>query len=113
MPEITFLVQGSEEEPYQIHARRIGTGFRMSCSCKAGQFGMWCKHRANLLAGDASAAIDPSPDAMATLQSLVEGTDAATVAQELKDALGALDRAKKHADKLKKRFAALLDGKIE
>lgn len=113
MHEITLLVQGSEPEPYRITARRIGHRFRMSCSCKAGRFHTWCKHRAALIAGDLSIATDPPADAAQTLASLLDGSDAEAVAQRLLTALAEADAAKKKADLLKKEFAALLDAVID
>lgn len=108
MDPLTFHVQGSDPLPYTLVARRDGSTFRMTCTCRAGIFGSWCKHRAALLAGDHSKATCDQPDAVTTLQAMLADSDAAAIAREIHSALVDLEAAQKRVDALKKQFAAIL-----
>jgi len=49
-----FKVLGSEGDIYEIGFTQSPQGLKVTCSCKAGQNGMFCRHRLQLLAGDFS-----------------------------------------------------------
>ncbi len=49
-----FKVLGSEGDIYEIGFTQSPEGLKVTCSCKAGQNGMFCRHRMQLLAGDFS-----------------------------------------------------------
>ena len=46
-----FLVQGSSAEPYEVTFVQAGKELSASCTCQAGQNGLHCKHRLNILEG--------------------------------------------------------------
>ncbi|ETS31050.1 MULTISPECIES: SWIM zinc finger family protein [Photorhabdus] len=52
MEKINFLVQGSAEEPYKATFIKDGKDFLAFCTCPAGENGMYCKHRINIINGD-------------------------------------------------------------
>ena len=54
MKTAEFNVKGSEGDLYQIAFVQAPQGLIVSCTCKAGQNGMFCRHRLQLLAGDFS-----------------------------------------------------------
>lgn len=47
--EITYLVQGSSDEPYIV--KFFSTPFSISCTCTAAENGLPCKHRKTILYG--------------------------------------------------------------
>ena len=49
--ERIFFVQGSETEPNKVTFIKDGLNLSCYCTCKAGQNGLYCKHRFNLLDG--------------------------------------------------------------
>lgn len=46
-----FLVQGSALEPYKVTFKKVGGNLSAYCTCPAGENGMYCKHRFNILEG--------------------------------------------------------------
>ncbi|WP_166296243.1 SWIM zinc finger family protein [Photorhabdus tasmaniensis] len=52
MEKINFLVQGSAEEPYKVTFTKDVKEFLAFCTCPAGENGMYCKHRINIINGD-------------------------------------------------------------
>ena len=51
MVKIEFLVQGSQVEPYIVTFSKHDDNFIATCTCAAGENGMYCKHRFNILSG--------------------------------------------------------------
>ncbi|WP_259068985.1 hypothetical protein HDF24_05845 [Mucilaginibacter sp. X4EP1] len=58
MQSLTFNIQGSSIEPYEVIFYLIDGKLSGSCTCAAGQVSKYCKHRLELLQGDAKAAIN-------------------------------------------------------
>ncbi|WP_446469410.1 SWIM zinc finger family protein [Xenorhabdus stockiae] len=52
MEKIHFLVKGSAEEPYKVTFVKDSNNLSAFCTCPAGENGMYCKHRVNILKGD-------------------------------------------------------------
>ena len=75
----------------------IDKEIKVSCNCKAGEFGKLCKHKTRLLAGDKSFLYDLKEEQL--LAELVEVVKSSLYWQmigELKDAEQAVKDAKKH-----------------
>ena len=72
---LKFKVTGSSGDIYEIVATRDGINFRMSCTCEAGQHGMYCKHRFSLMNGDITSLLSENSDDVARLKDLLNGTD--------------------------------------
>ena len=52
MSTVSFHVQGSAEEPYNVtFQKRSDTNLSAYCTCPAGKNGQYCKHRINIMAG--------------------------------------------------------------
>ena len=58
---IEFHVRGSGGDPYQVIFTARPEGVYATCTCKAGIFGEWCKHRQAILDGKLDLAVDASP----------------------------------------------------
>ena len=72
---LTFTVKGGSQPSYQVIATRNGDNLRITCTCRAGQNGQYCKHRFALLEGDASILLSNNADDLEKLKSLFTGTD--------------------------------------
>jgi len=67
MENLTFYVQGSDQdkEPYKLTSAGSGIYFKLNCSCPAGRSGVLCKHVAFLMHGDVTKMVRCLPtDAM-------------------------------------------------
>ena len=76
MKEISFKVQGSAVEPYDVlFVRRSATSLSAYCSCPAGENGQYCKHRFNIIDGIAKGIVSGNVDDVKVVQSWLPGTD--------------------------------------
>lgn len=98
MAELTFMVQGSGSDPYEVVFLHNDTKVNALCNCQAGQNGQHCKHRISLLQGDSKAAIEATPEQMAQLQEWLVGSNLEKPLAKLATAEKETDKAKKKAD---------------
>ncbi|MBY8974788.1 hypothetical protein KHP62_03145 [Rhodobacteraceae bacterium NNCM2] len=103
-----FEVKGSAPEPYVVIIERSGDNLAASCDCPAGSKGQYCKHRFSLLAGSEEGVIGGDRHAIASLPSLLEGTDVARAIAALAAAEKDLVAAKKRVSEAKKGIAAAM-----
>jgi len=76
MDQKIIFVQGSSFEPYKVvFTRRSNTNLTAHCSCPAGENGLYCKHRLEILAGNTGAVLNPNSDDIKTVQSWLIGSD--------------------------------------
>lgn len=76
MQEISFKVQGSATEPYDLSfVRRSTTNLSAYCSCPAGENGQHCKHRINIFSGITSGIVSNNLEDVKTVQAWFYGTD--------------------------------------
>ena len=76
MEEITFKVQGSNPDPYEVKfLRRSKSNLSAYCSCAAGENGMYCKHRFAILDGFQENIVSSNADDVKIIQSWLFGTD--------------------------------------
>ena len=74
--EISFYVKGSAEEPYKvIFVQRSENNLSAYCSCIAGENGMYCKHRFNILDGKSDAIVSDNIDDITIIQKWYSGSD--------------------------------------
>lgn len=85
MHRIVFLVKGSAAEPYQTEfVKRSDTNISAYCTCKAGQNGMYCKHRFGILEGKTKGIISDNLNDVEVVQSWLPGSDIETAMIEVK-----------------------------
>lgn len=72
-----FLVQGSAEEPYEVEFQKDGDNLNCYCTCPAGQNGMYCKHRFNILKGISKGIVSDNAAEVPEVASWLPGTDVA------------------------------------
>lgn len=73
--KLIFLVQGSANEPYYLEFWRDQNNLTSTCTCQAGQKGMYCKHRLHLLDGQTENLRSDNQEDVKKLQELLKGTD--------------------------------------
>lgn len=120
MEEIEFLIQGSAQEPYQVKFRKNGTKITAYCTCMAGESGMYCKHRLDILTNGKTSGIisNNANDAMRVSewlpgsnieQAMTDIRNAEiTLAVKKKEVEKLLDEPKKSLSAAKQRLAAML-----
>ena len=74
MSELTFRVKGSSAEPYEITFIKDGDSLTALCSCPAGQYGNFCKHRIAILDGNGKAVVRDNVDQVAVVRDWLAGT---------------------------------------
>lgn len=85
LPELTFQVKGSASSPYEVTFIKDGASLTALCSCPAGQYGNFCKHRIAILDGDVATIVSDNADNVTTVVSWLQGTDVAAALSEYRD----------------------------
>jgi hypothetical protein len=70
-----FLVQGSASEPYKVTFKKSGNNLSAYCTCPAGENGMYCKHRFNILGGSTKGVVSSNLPDVQVVTSWLLGTD--------------------------------------
>jgi hypothetical protein len=108
---IKFLVQGSEEEPYEIIFDKEGDRVTATCSCPAGvkgPAGQCCKHRFRILRGDTDGIVSANIEDVKIVQGWIAGSDIEIEVHKLAEGEGELERAKKKVAAAKKALAKVM-----
>lgn len=84
LDELTFQVKGSSAEPYELTFIKDGDSLTALCSCPAGQYGNFCKHRIAILDGSSKAIVSDNQDQVTTVVSWLQGTDVAAALTEFR-----------------------------
>ena len=104
MKTITFMVQGSAIEPYEVtFVLSSDSNLSAYCTCPAGMNGQYCKHRFAILDGNPKAIVSNNPDDVQIVQSWLPGTDIEATMLKMR-------KLEKEASRIKK---ALSDAKKE
>lgn len=83
--ELIFLVKGSSPDPYELTFIKDGDSLTALCSCPAGQYGNFCKHRISILDGDGRAIVSDNADQVSTVVDWLQGTDVAAALTEFRN----------------------------
>lgn len=95
MEEITFLIQGSAQEPYEARFTRHDGALKATCTCPAGIKGSYCKHRIGILQGSAESVVSGNADQVKEAAAWLKDS-------ELERALARLDALERQQNELKK-----------
>ncbi len=109
MEELTFLVKGSSAEPYEVTFIKDSGSLTALCTCPAGQFGNFCKHRIAILDGNAAAISSGNADQVQMVVEWLAGTDVEAALFEMREAEKIADKAKKNLVALKKKLAKTMN----
>ena len=84
MPQehLSFMVQGSAMDPYQVDFYKDGNNLTAYCTCKAGQKRQYCKHRFNILHGLTKGIVSDNLADVQTVKGWLPGSDLERAMQE-------------------------------
>ncbi|HTB63372.1 MAG TPA: SWIM zinc finger family protein [Opitutales bacterium] len=74
MQKITFKIQGSEPDPYDVTFIKDNSNLFCTCTCKAGKNNTHCKHRLRILQGNPEAIVGENVSEVNTVASWLPGT---------------------------------------
>lgn len=106
--KIEFLVQGSAVEPYKVTFQKTGQHLSVFCTCPAGIYGKYCKHRISILNGSMEGIVSDNVQEVKTIVDLLVGTDVKDALEEFKLAEIEIERAKKNLEASKKNIATIM-----
>ena len=109
MEELIFLVKGSSADPYEVTFIIDGTSLTALCTCPAGTYGNFCKHRISILDGNTEAISSDNADQAATVVGWLPGTDVEAALSEMRDAEKMADPDKKTLNAAKRKLARAMN----
>ena len=109
MDQFVFLVKGSLAEPYEVTFIKDGESLTAICTCPAGTYGNFCKHRISILDGDAKAITSDNVGQAATVVDWLVGTDVEAALSELRAAEKIADADKKALNDAKRKLARAMN----
>lgn len=109
MDELSFLVKGSVADPYEVTFIKDGDSLTALCTCPAGQFGNFCKHRITILDGDGGAIVSENANRVATITEWLQGTDVAAALCEYRKLEKAAGASKSVLAAAKKKLARAMN----
>lgn len=107
---LVFQVQGSQQDPYEVIIERNRSNLTALCTCPAGQNGMYCKHRFEILEGNSDRIISGNKADVSKVVEWLHGTDIEQSMHEVKIMEAIVEKNKRELKKLKKKLArSMLD----
>jgi hypothetical protein len=107
---LRFRMKGSQGDVYDVEADRIDNAVRITCTCEAGQRGIHCHHRLELLRGEITSLASDNAADVTKLWALIEGTKLAASLVALTAAEAAQASAKAERDRRMKAIDRLMQG---
>lgn len=105
MEKIIFLVQGSAKDPYKVTFQKHGNNLSAYCTCPAGENGLYCKHRINILCGITHRIVSGNEAKVRVVTSWLPGTDVEVALSAVLDAEKQYEKAKLKLSSAKNRLA--------
>ena len=109
MKELMVLVKGSSADPYEVTFIKDGDSLTALCSCPAGQYGNFCKHRISILDGNGKAIVSDNAEQVSTVLDWLQGTDVATALSEFRELERASDTPKSALVAAKRKLARAMN----
>ena len=109
MNKISFKVQGSEPEPYDVTFTKEDPNLFCTCTCKAGIMGTYCKHRIRILVGDSEGITSENLNEVEIVASWLPGTQLANAIIEFQKTEAELAVADKKCKKAKKAIGYVMN----
>jgi uncharacterized Zn finger protein len=109
LSELSFQVKGSSAEPYEVTFIKDGDSLTALCSCPAGQYGNFCKHRISILDGDSEAIVSDNIDRVSTIIDWLQGTDVAAALSEFRETERSADPPKTALVAAKRKLARAMN----
>lgn len=109
MKEISFAVQGSAAEPYEVSfIKKPPTTIIALCSCPAGQNGQYCRHRLAIIDGNATGIVSDNRDQVMLVKEWISGTDLENVISEYRDLEERAAEINKALSNIKRKMARIM-----
>ena len=86
MEELNFLVKGSSADPYEVIFIKDGSSLTALCTCPAGTYGNFCKHRISILDGISKMITSDNANQVATVVGWLPGTDVESALSDVRQA---------------------------
>jgi uncharacterized Zn finger protein len=109
MEELVFLVKGSSADPYEVTFIKDGASLTALCTCPAGTYGNFCKHRIAILDGDFGSITSSNANQAATVASWLPGTDVEAALSDLREAEKIAAPEKKALNAARRRLARAMN----
>ena len=109
MEQLEFSVKGSSKEPYVVTFILDGDSLTALCTCPAGTYGNFCKHRIGILDGKSNGVVSDNADAVTTVAGWLPGTDVAAALADLRAAEKDEDPEKKALNAAKRKLARAMN----
>ena len=109
MEQLVFDVKGSSKDPYEITFIKDGDSLTAICTCPAGTYGNFCKHRIAILDGNASAIVSSNADQAPTVVRWLAGSDVEAALTAFRAAEKADDPEKKELNTAKRKLARAMN----
>jgi uncharacterized Zn finger protein len=107
--ELVFLVTGSSSDAYEVTFIKDGSSLTALCTCPAGQYGNFCKHRIAILDGKYDAISSENADLASKVTEWLVETDVETALAELREAEKNKECAKEDLATLKRKLARAMN----
>lgn len=109
MEELIFFVKGSSADPYEVTFIKDGDSLTALCTCPAGTYGNFCKHRISILDGNATSISSDNAAQAPKIIDWLAGTDVEAALSELRDVEKNADLDKTTLNAAKKKLARAMN----
>lgn len=109
MEELTFFVKGSSADPYEVTFIKDGTSLTALCTCPAGTYGNFCKHRISIIDGNTDSITSENASDVATVVDWLRDTDVEAALHEMRQAEKIADPEKKALNAAKRKLARAMN----
>ncbi|MBU2678080.1 MAG: hypothetical protein KJP16_13465 [Gammaproteobacteria bacterium] len=109
MNELIFEVKGSSSDPYEVTFIKDGDSLTALCTCPAGTYGNFCKHRISILDGDGEAIVSDNREQVSTIVEWLQGTDVAAALSEYREIENSEDAPKNAVAVAKRKLARAMN----
>ena len=106
--KLTFLVQGSAHEPYEVSFLKHNDNLNVYCTCPAGILGQFCKHKINILEGNTKAIVSDNADDVEVVTTWLAGSDLETALNTYYEVQSELSKLKKKWSQARKAVAKVM-----
>jgi hypothetical protein len=106
---LKFRVKGQDPDAYEVVFEKAGDVLRVTCSCQAGNDGLYCEHRNNLIYGDTSNLLAGHSD-VKKIAEMMKGSKLMSAIEELYYRESELEEFKQSVLLLKKKVGRLCNG---
>ena len=109
LQQLIFLVKGSSADPYEVTFIKDGSSLTAICTCPAGTYGNFCKHRISILDGNTKAVTSANVNEAETIVEWLKGTDVEEALSEMRAAENLSDPDKTALNAAKRKLARAMN----